>query len=170
MFRARLGKATLDEFDDDLLPYAKQAEKDFFCGKLAEENWYRVGMWFDSVDEHYESASNPDFTIREKQVKQSPLITRLPTNVNQPGPRDSKPQTLHVPNKPPLSQDQLAQMAANIDRRYELVQNARHRQPFEDPVTKRPPQPTDAGNTNEWEEMARTIGNPPGLPTQADAN
>ena len=35
-FRARLGTATLDVFDDDLRPYARRAEKDYFSGRLAE--------------------------------------------------------------------------------------------------------------------------------------
>ena len=39
-----------------------------------------------------------------------------------------------------------------------------------DPVIQRVNPPKDAGKTNDWEEMARNIGNSAGLPTQSGAN
>ena len=162
-----MGTATLDEFEEDLRPYARRAEKDYFGGRLAAENWYRVGMWFDTVDDQYESASNPDPTMHEKKVRQTPKVTRPKTNVNTPGPRDSKPASFQ---ELPTQQPTLSEIAARVQRRYEHFVNASHNQIPTDPVIKRPNQPTDAGNTNEWEEMARNIGNPPGLQTQAGAN
>ena len=112
VFRARLGTATLDEFDDDLRPYARRAEKDFFSGCLAEENCFRVGMWFDTDEDYDDSASNPDPTIREKKVRHTPKVTRPKTNVNTPGLRDPKPKIFHQP--PP--QSKLSDTASRVQR------------------------------------------------------
>ena len=89
-------KLVVDSLKVDLSLQAKLIGQHYASNEIVEENWFRLGLWFDAEEELVSSVSEHDIPIAEKKTSRSQNPgARQKTKVDTPRPADQRTRTSH---------------------------------------------------------------------------